>query len=238
MTRLLLKVHKWIGICLGILLFTWLVSGMAMILPMRLLVPPGFNAVADIGTVPLAPATAAAMAPGDSAAPRTVRLVGVGGRPFYQVSVKGQGSALLDATTGALFTVTPQVAESLARLAIGARDARVASVEELREHRLDYSSGPLPAYRIAFDDARGSRAYVSPRDGSVRADSRGWRIRTGLARLHTFEPIEFLSDSKDLRDAALHTTSVIGLCLVFTGYYLALPGRWRRRQDRRQPSED
>jgi len=237
MRGLFLKIHKWIGICVGIVLFTWVVSGIVMILPGRPIVASRFNSPGDLTVASISPAAAADLVPGDSGAARKVRLVGINGRPFYEVSIQGGERSLLDASSGAVLTITAQVAESLARMAVGAGEAKVGSVDEIGEPSWGYSGGPLPVFRVAFEDHQRTVAYVSMRDGSVQADSRLLRVRSRIQQLHAFEPIEILTERPVLRQAALHVASAVGLCLVLTGYYLALPKGWRRRRELRSTSE-
>jgi len=230
MMRPFLTIHRWLGICLGLILFTWIVSGIVMILPGQPVVPPQFNSPGGLASATLAPAAAGALIPGDASTPRTVRLVGIGGRPFYRVKLEGGERFLLDASSGTILTITPQVAESLARMAVGAGEETVVSVQEIRGEPRGDVSGPLYAFRVSFEDPRRTVARVSLSDGSVAAETRLQRFRMGISGLHTFQPIGRLTDRPFVRRGALHISGAVGILLVLSGYYLALPMRWRRRQ--------
>jgi Na+-transporting NADH:ubiquinone oxidoreductase subunit F len=235
MTRVLLTIHKWVGVCLGILVLIWLVSGIVLILPDREIIPRAFNSPGDLSTAEVSPASAAARVSSDSTAPRSVRLVGIGGRPYYQVTAEQDQKLLVDASSGQALNITAQVAESLARLAVG---AKVASVEEIRGQRQGSSSGPPLAFLVTFDDRQRTTARVSLSDGSVRAETKLRRVRREIAELHTLQQLQTISGSKVLREAVLHVTSIIGIFLVLTGYYLSLPKSWRRRIETRAMSGD
>ena len=222
-------IHKWIGICLGVFFFMWLVSGVVMVVPMKPMVPPSFNSTPDLSTVQMSPAMAAALVTGDSSATRTVDLIGIGGRAFYQVKVKGGSQHLLDALSGDVLTITPAVAESLARLALNVGEAPLLSVERVTK-RTPYIFGPLPAFQVNFGDPARTVALVGERNGMVRGETRARQVRYFLTQLHTFAPIENITGRPETQEVGLWLVSGIALILVFTGYYLALPVRWRRRR--------
>ncbi|MCC6930204.1 MAG: PepSY domain-containing protein [Gemmatimonadaceae bacterium] len=230
-TRLFLSLHKWIGIGIGVIVFVWLVSGMVMILPFTPIVPKRTAEMVDMRQATVSPAGAIDLVrsrEGDTSGVRRVVFVAIGPDPYYKVDAKDGKSFLLSAATGERLVVTRDVAERIARRDFS-DNARIRSATEISRHSFGYPGGALPAWRLEFDDARGTIAYVSKRDGSVTHVNGRSRIRSFITGLHTFEQIELVGGSERLKKLSLHLTSLITIVLVLTGYYVVLPRRWRRR---------
>ncbi|HXE57812.1 MAG TPA: PepSY domain-containing protein [Gemmatimonadales bacterium] len=226
------RVHKWISVVVGAALLVWVVSGVVMILPgaggvRRAATPTSFEGFT------LAPAEVARLLRervGHDAPIRELRLVALLDRPTYLVTA-GRGTYLVDAATGEPVPFTPELALALARRAHP--EAEPAGPAELieRHEAFGYAAGPLPVYRIRFADARGTVAYVSPRDGTVERVSRLRRLRNAIHRLHRFHPLNVVvGDAAE--KAALHVASAATLAAIATGYWLAL------RRTRRRPAPD
>ena len=120
--------------------------------------------------------------------------------------------------------ITPELAEQIARDDFPSR-ARVLQIERADRHSFDYPWGPLPAYRIVFDDAQATVFYVSTSDGTVQRSDRSSRIRRAITSLHTFEPLKLITKRDAVRRGLLVLLSVVGVGVAGTGYYLALPRR-------------
>lgn len=221
-------IHKWIGISLGIILLVWLVSGIWMVLPTSYQQnwEDGFS---QWPAATIAPAEAVAVASGH--APERVRNINmwaVAGRLFYRVSLKDGPVQLVDATTGQSVTITPDLAEHIARAIFVMSEAPVDTVERVDEYNTRYAGGPLPAMRVVFDDDDNTVVYVGVADGAVLGGGTSHRIRSIVAGLHTFYPLRILISARGEK-GALVLAGVITIVGVLTGYWLALPGRWRRR---------
>ena len=232
LTRWVLKIHKWIGMCLGVVVFAWLVSGIVMILPLRArggARPPA--ARFDLAT--LSPAEALRLAAnGEQDTPRVTRLsiTPVLDRTYYFLEFQGGRNQLVDVQTGSTLVITPELAEEIARRLSGVTAA--ARIDTVTQHSMGYMSGPVPAYRVAFADEEGSTAYVSLKDGSARYTNQRLRIRFFVSGLHTFDQLKLLEKTSTLKKPLLHLTSSIGIGLILTGYYLVLPKRWRSKRRR------
>jgi hypothetical protein len=142
----------------------------------------------------------------------------------YEVAAKNGGPHLVDARSGQLFTITPEVAEQIARDNFPS-DAPVFQSELVTRHNLSYPGGPLPAQRIVFDDDRSTVYYVSVYDGTVRHSNRESRIRRAIVSLHTFEPIKLITKQNAVRKGMLVLLSLLGIGAALTGYFLALQRR-------------
>jgi len=223
--------HKWIGIILGVASLVWLVSGVWMVLPTSSQQnrEQGFS---QWQTALVAPAEAVVVASGQ--APERVRNISiwaVAGRVFYRISLRDGPVQLVDAITGERVTVTDELAEQIARSIFGLTEAPVDTVERVDQYSIRYAGGPLPAMRVVFADDNKTVVYVGMADGSVRGGGTSHRIRSIVGGLHTFYPLRVLVSPKGEK-GILVLAGLISIVGVLTGYWLALPGRWRGRWSR------
>ena len=221
-------VHKWIGISIGIILLVWLVSGIWIVLPTSYQQnwEDGFS---QWQAASIAPAEAVAVASGH--APELVRNINmwaVADRLFYRVSLEDGTVQLVDATTGQSVTINPDLAVRIARAVFVIPEAPVDTVELVDRYSMRYAAGPLPAMRVVFADDNKTVVYVGTADGAVLGGGTSHRIRSVVAGLHTFYPLRVLVSAKGEK-GALVLAGVITIVGVLTGYWLALPRRWRRR---------
>jgi len=173
------RTHRWIGITLGALTFTWFVSGIAMMYyPWP--APTASEEVARLEPLRLHAATRligfdSALAIGADSAVIGGRLARWNGGLSY-VLWRPNGSrlrtvAVVDAVSGRMLSpITSTQAIAVARRWVGAT-AMLASVEPLEsgDHYLlssEYRHG-FPAYVVRFADAERSAIYVSRSGGYV-----------------------------------------------------------------------
>ena len=226
------KLHKWIFIFMGVFLFAWLISGMVMLLPSGWFGPEvragGYTI--DYRAASLSPADAIARIEARSGVPleaASVRLQRIRDQLLYAVKIRDGEEQLVDASTGAYFEVTPELAESVARAGFGIEEP-VAEIVQLHEHDISYPWGALPVFRVRFVDDPSVAYLVDQRTARVSRSSTATRVRTAVSRLHDFQPIELLTGSAPVRKALLLLTCAIGLLGVITGYYLVFSVRRRR----------
>ena len=225
--------HKWIGIVLGGVLLLWLITGIWIVLPERhQTIPP--EVFTDWSAAPVSPAAAVAVvSPQDPTRVQALRLWNVAGLLFYHLARADGSGRLVDATTGTEVQVTAELAERVARAQFGVPEAPLASTELLEEHSARYAAGPLPVYRLTFDDADHTVAYIALLAGVVQGGGSNHRVRALVAGLHAFYPLRVLVGSKG-EQGLLVLTGTITIVLVITGYWLGLPARWRRKFARKQ----
>lgn len=114
------KVHKWIAVVVGVFFLVWLISGIVMILPPLFPGPPRQQnpAALDFREVTVSPAQAVgnlAKSLGSYPEVNRVTLRRIGDALAYEVSVESGISHLIDARSGEVFTITPEIAEQIAR---------------------------------------------------------------------------------------------------------------------------
>jgi len=229
----LYKIHKWIAVTVGMFILMWLISGIVMILP-RTSNGPGTNqklAPVNFREITMSPAQAIANLEktlGSHMDVNSVSLRRIRGTMLYKINVKPGNSHLIDVRTGRLFIITTEVAEQIARDEFSLQ-AHVLQIKSVDRNDYFYPWGPLPAYRIIFDDNWATVSHVSTSDGTVRSSNRLNRIKAAIGSLHTFEPLKLITKQSNVRKGLLVLLSLVGIGVALTGYYLALPPRWLSR---------
>ena len=217
------RIHKWVGLILGLQFVLWTVSGAVMaLLDME-----------KVGGHSAAPAAAqAASWPTDISPPgldgpvHGLTLRRVANRAVYEVT-DNSGVRLLDARTGNQVNVDRGLAEQIARSAfhVSAPLERVTRLEkanlEAREHK-----GPM--WRVDFADADNTSSYVSATTGRPlvsRSDT--WRAWDFVWMLHNMDYVNRTSFNHPL----IIFVAFGALWLSFTGFYLLFKS-FRRREFR------
>jgi PepSY-associated transmembrane protein len=230
------KVHKWLALLMAIQILFWFVSGL-------------FFAVFPIERVRSEHAIAGQTArpvPFDVAADGLLRLgsAGVTGdrveirtlldRPVALIA-RGGGRPLLYDLASAR-RISPLSMNAAARIAEADHDgdARAARVERVTENSPEYR-GPLPAWRVDFDDGASRALYVAADTGAVAARrSTLWRVYDFLWGLHIMD----WRGHEDFNSPLLIAATALGLVVIATGCIM-FPSRlgytaWRRRRRARR----
>jgi uncharacterized iron-regulated membrane protein len=228
------KIHKWVGLVIGLQFLIWAISGTAMaLLPME-----------EVAGGEMADRPAPAIPIGSKAWPNVQGELA--GQPISKLSLRAlpQGQAievmtsrgirLFDAKDGQPVLIDAEGAKSIASAAhpSGAAVTMIAPLKELimpvREHR-------LPIWQVDFADEKNSSYYVSGTTGEIlerRNDS--WRWWDFFWMLHNMDYAKRTSFNHPL-------IIMVGfaMCwLAVTGFWLLFRTMWRHdfvklRQDRR-----
>ena len=228
------KIHKWLAVSVGAFFLAWMISGIVMILPRPLLESkgPAMSNVIDIRKVSVSAQEAVAKLTtklGEMPQVKEMTLKRIADTDVYEIHTASHGSHLIDAQSGEPFSITAQRAEGIAKGQM-VPGARILQIELLSQHTFDYSWGPLPAYRIVFEQDPSIVYFVSAHDGTVQRSDRESRIRSAIESLHTLDPVKLFSEREAVRKGLLFLLSLIGIAAVGIGFYLALP------RQRRQPT--
>ena len=231
------KLHEWIGFAIGAIFVIWLISGIVMMFPVG-------NRAAYEGPYGPVDFTAAVVTPEDavrtaSGAAESDPLPGALGIHFgriedrlvYKVRIEGQPLRMVDARSGEIVTITEGRAERMA-LAEFATDANIVDLRFTEDRDPWYRFGPMPVWRIEFDDAKRSVSYVAITDGSIRRSDRITRLKGAIAGTHTFETLGAVG-LLGVQVPLLILASIIGLLSVVTGYYLSVTMFARKRRAKR-----
>ena len=240
--RTLRKIHRYLGLFVGVQLLLWTAGGLFFSLnsiekvrgeteaseppPLQLASPPESPAPAL--------AELAARRPGIEVRSVTLRPHLGGG--VYEIAYDDGGRsrwALADTRTGRLRSpITEDEATALAR-ADYIPDAPVEEVALITEvgSADEYRGRPLPAYRVSFDHPLGTRLYVSVERGVVTARRNDrWRWFDLFWMLHVMD----YEDRDDFNTWWLQIAAALGVISILSGFALAAltSPRLRRLFDR------
>ena len=209
--------HKWIGIFVGLALLMWSITGIVLMLPGS---PPSPDRRAriDFSRATVSPAQVIA-AMGDSNPPvRSISIIQVEDLVAYRMDT-GRRPILIDASSGGRIEITPAIAESVARQAMGGGGGTM-TVEVMTSHDRGYSTGALPVYRVAMG---GTTGYVSQLDGSFIPSNTGRKWKAVMHDLHNFSVIKLVIYPDWFYRTSAIIVSLVSIVSIFTGYWLALP---------------
>ncbi len=228
--------HKWIGVGVGLILVMWLVTGIVMGLPNSSGVGPGRTSP-DVAWMDatLSPADAVRLVQEQDttgAELNSVTLHTVLEQPVYRVALKRQRGTLISAVTGDRIEIDRDMAVQIAN-ATFTTPPRVTSVERLTAHSMTYPNGRLPVFRIAYNDEPSTVLFIIQDEGTVVSTDRRRRTRATLASLHDFHALRVTLGRASIQEVVLVGSGLICLVTTLMGYWLALPGRWRRRAAKR-----
>lgn len=215
------KIHKWVGLILGLQFVIWTISGSIM----ALLDMDKVGGHSMAGPVEVISPWPAAMVPAASlGSVEQITLRRVLDRPVYEV-VKGGGLHLLDATNGRPLVVDAAMAGAIAKSAFH-HDAPIRSIEHLEKKNLEAREHEGPMWRINFADEENSSSYVSATSGRPlvnRGDT--WRTWDFVWMLHNMDYVNRTSFNHPLIIFVAFCT----LWMSCTGFYLLFKS-FRRRE--------
>ncbi|WP_033075397.1 PepSY domain-containing protein [Sphingopyxis sp. MWB1] len=228
------RIHKWVGLILGLQFLLWSLSGSVM----ALLDKDQVRAHASGMGHSHALAEGSYIAP--SALPRAGEATGLvlrdlAMRPVYELRTAGQVQ-LFDALDGRQVQVDAALAESVAAMM---NEAPVRETRLLAKPNLEARDHQGPMWRVDFADPANSSAYISAETGEflvMRGDA--WRTWDFFWMLHNMDYLNRSSFNHPLIIFVAFGT----LWLSGTGFYLLFKSfsradfRWlrRRRESRRK----
>ncbi|HZG33674.1 MAG TPA: hypothetical protein VEZ59_10400 [Sphingopyxis sp.] len=225
------RIHKWVGLILGLQFLLWALSGSVMALLDKDKVGGHGGGMSHAHPLPEGDYFGLAGLPRGEAVEGLV-LRDLGARPVYEVH-GSKGVRLVDATTGEAIRVDQQLARDVASMM---NDAPVRQVSVLAKPNLEARDFAGAMWRVDFADAENSSAYVSldtARFLVMRGDT--WRTWDFFWMLHNMDYVNRASFNHPL----IIFVGFGALWLSGTGFYLLFKSfsradfRWLRR--RRKP---
>lgn len=217
------RIHKWVGLVIGVQFVLWTVSGAAMALLDMEAVAGGRPAEAP--TPPMAYSSAAWPRIQQALSGEPVTALAFRPLPAGQAIqvTTGRGTRLFDIANGAPIALDARLA---AAIASGAHPeaAAVARTVSLRELTLAVREHELPIWRVDFRDAAHSSYYVSGSTGALlerRNDS--WRWWDFFWMLHNMDYANRTSFNHPL-------IVMVGFAMTWlacTGFWLLFRTMWR-----------
>ncbi len=214
------KVHKWIGLIVGVQVVLWIAGGLYMTWNPIEVVRGEHNkreveplALNDAGgIIPVGEAIAAA-----GGAPITGLSLGhFLGQPVYRLEPAEGSRLMVDARSGAV--LSPISGEQALALAIAdfTGEAKPDGANWLTETNLEYR-GPVPVWQVYLHDEEDTRLYVSPVLGRVVARrTNTWRIFDFFWMLHIMD----YKNRTDFNNPLVIIASIIGLVAAVSGVVL------------------
>ena len=217
------KIHKWVGLVIGLQFLIWAISGTAMaLLPMD-----------EVEGGPMAMEAEPATPVSDEAWPKVQRalagqlVTGLSLRPLagrQALEIKtSEGVRLFDANDGLPIVIDGETAKSIAG-AVHPLGTPAAKVTQLRELPLAVREHELPIWQVDFRDDGNSSYYVSGTTGEIlerRNDA--WRWWDFFWMLHNMDYAKRTSFNHPL-------IIMVGFAmswLAVTGFWLLFRTMWR-----------
>ena len=234
------KLHKWTSIITGIALLMWLITSITMTWDNVFVEKHQVeSALVESAIVDMSPAEALGQvdrALGKAVDVKQISLRAISDLIAYEIETVDQSFYLVDTASGELFEITPVLAEEIARSRYEGF-ANVVSIDRIDFNSRSYPFGPVPVYRVAFDDVLRTHSYVSitpsfwwnARSGDVRQLNIFGRLRDILGAVHTFDVLKVVIDDGRIVRLLLWATAIATLVAALLGYYLALPKQRRAR---------
>ncbi|MGV3481212.1 MAG: PepSY domain-containing protein [Sphingobium sp.] len=230
------RVHKWVGLILGLQFCLWALSGAVMALLDKDAVGGHDMAMAHVHPLPADTAFIAPARIAGVGAVSGITLRDLAGRPVYELHTAG-GIRLADAIDGKPVRIDARLARTIATMM---NDAPVRNVEALAKPNLEARDHAGPMWRVNFADAANSSAYVSMDTGRflvMRGDT--WRTWDFFWMLHNMDYV----GRKSFNHPLIIFVAFGTLWLSGTGFYLLFKSftrtdfRWlRRRKPRAKPA--
>lgn len=218
--------HKWLALIVGVQVLFWVGSGLLFaIFPIEQV--RSEHRIAHQHAAPLSAPVQDVSALLPEAPTRVTYERDAAGEPVAVAEFAERRPILIDLNDWEVASpLTADAAAQIAR-AYTAGSPRVRERILVTEESLEYS-GPLPAWRVAFEDAEGLAVYVAADTARVTARrSDLWRVYDALWALHIMD----LRDHENFNSGLLILTSFTTLIVVLAGFVL-FPYRmgWVRRR--------
>jgi uncharacterized iron-regulated membrane protein len=224
------KAHRWLGLLIGIQLLLWTASGLYFgLIPIETI--RGEDRIREAEPVNFAfaplvsPARAIAALVGESGPSvqvRAVQLRKLLGHSVYEIRYDLGGEShirLADAGSGALLpSLSREQAEAVAREDF-ASDAVILATEFIEQVAPgdEYRNGPLPAWRVRFDDPDAVVIYVVAQSGKVGARRNDrWRLFDLMWMLHILD----FENRDNFNTLLLQFLASLGIVTILSGFIL------------------
>ena len=213
------KLHKWLGLLIGLQVLIWLSTGLYMVIVSLDFIhgDPLVKNMQQAIEVPTSTDLSVADLRTQFPAARSISLRSVMGKTLYTVSTAGE-RLLVDPATGAVVSpLDEQLARDIAVFHFNGDDPVIAATLITSDPPGEIGARRLPLWRIDFADRYSTTFYIDPDNGRlVTRRHQYWRIFDFLWMLHIMDYV----DRDDVHNLVLKTAQIIGLTFVLTGFWL------------------
>ncbi len=211
------RVHKWIGLVVGVQALLWMISGVYMTVVSLDIIHGDHlahvqEAPLDAAAQRIDPTTLADRYPGIT----SYRLKRLHGKEVFEIHQGGR-SALLDASTGARISPLDKATVRSLATSIYKGDAGVSRVEWITRAPQEVATRPVPMWAVHFADRGATTLYFSPDTGALLARRHSlWRWFDFLWMFHIMD----YQERSDVNNNLLRVSAALGLCLALSGVWL------------------
>lgn len=230
--RLILVLHRYLGVAVGLLMTLWCLSGFVMMYQ-------GYPHLAEADRLKsLQPIRFAspplASAVGDDEPLTAFQIEMLAGRPVLRATLGARAEGLVDLGTGdARVGLEPADVQAIARVygeGVGIKDdPRDLGLIPVDQWTLEGAGRTGPVHHVRFGDPMGSEIYIADRSGQVvQATTRRSRFWGWLGAVPHWIYPTILRRDVALWDAVVVWSAIVGCFLTLTGLYVGIT-RFRRR---------
>ena len=220
------KLHKWIGLLIGVQVLLWVLSGLIISLldPVKVsgeqwAVTGMDESTALHSSAVLEPNELPAELVSDSFA---INLTNINGQVVYRIKRAG-GEILVNAENGTIIQISQSDAEKLARRDYTG-DGDIVSIRPGRAPDLETRNSAGDYWRVNFSDAANTALYISASTGEIlERRNRYWRVRDFFWMLHIMD----YTGRENFNNSLIITIVLTAVWLGITGFIL-LFGSFRR----------
>ena len=219
MMRFLKKLHKWVGLIIGLQVLLWVLSGLVISLldPVKLSGRQWANSTPhELVSLPpgtlLEPDELPAVFLADAL---SVRLAVNRGIPVYKIQSKA-GETLLDAVDGSIIVTGKADAEKLA-LQDFTGNGEIVSTTSGTAPDLETRDSSGPYWRVNFSDDANTSIYIAASSGEILERRNSfWRVRDFFWMLHIMD----YSAREDFNNPLVITVALVALWLGISGFIM------------------
>lgn len=230
-TRIASFIHKWLALLMAIQILFWFASGLFFAaVPIERVRSEHMKAAAPPAPIAIADAAAGLQRIAGEAPGEKIEVRSLLGRPVALVTPREGRPRLYDLSNGRLVSPLSAAAAAAIAEADHAGRQRAARVDLVTAEAPEYR-GPLPAWRVAFEDGAARALYVAQDTGVVTARrSALWRTYDFLWGLHIMD----FRNHEDFNTPLLIVATALALIVIVSGLVL-FPVRlglvrWLRRR--------
>jgi len=224
--RLLKKLHKWLGLLIGIQVLLWLFSGLmiSLIDPLKV---SGKLWQSSTGEESRNPWPTILLEPAELPTEQLHDALGIDlitqhGKPVYLIK-RAAGETLVNAVDGSVIVIAKTDAEQLARQDFSG-DGEIISIEPGMAPDMETRNSNGSYWRVNFSDQASTAIYLSASTGEIleRRNSY-WRLRDFFWMLHIMD----YSGRENFNNSLIISTVLVAIWLGISGFLL-LFGSFKR----------
>ncbi|MGA9573455.1 MAG: 2Fe-2S iron-sulfur cluster-binding protein [Lysobacterales bacterium] len=224
---ILKKIHKWVGLLIGIQVLVWLLSGLVISLLDPAKVSGSQWMRANAAEQPIL-GQAALLEPAALPGAKLKDVLGVDlttrrGRPVYSIMHAG-GETLFDAVDGSIITTRKAEATDIARRDFSG-EGDIVAVERGMAPDMETRDSSGAYWRVDFSDTANTSIYISEASGKILERRNSfWRVQDFFWMLHIMD----YPGREDINNSLVISVALVAIWLGLSGFGL-LFGSFRRQ---------